>query len=126
MKVTKLSELRVWQLAGTFARAVSAILDRPSFRHDPRLRDQLGDSSVSVLSNISEGFGQSSDRAFANYLRIARSSNNEAVSQLAVACWRHYITDDEFEDLERTSEAMGKGLTVLIGYLCKEDRKARG
>jgi four helix bundle protein len=126
MKITKLSDLRVWQLARKFVRAVSAILDRPSLRRDPKLRDQLGDSSVSILSNISEGFGQSSDRAFANYLTISRSSNNEAISQLAVALWRRHITDDEFEELERISEEMGKGLTVLIGYLRKEDRKCRG
>jgi four helix bundle protein len=126
MKITKLSELRVWQLARKFVRAVSAILERPSFRRDPKLRDQLGESSVSILSNISEGFGQSSDRAFANYLTISRSSNNEAINQLAVALWRGHITDGELEELEQISEEMGKGITSLIRYLRQEDRKSRG
>lgn len=126
MKITKLSELRVWQLARKFVRAVSAILERPSFRRDPKLRDQLGESSVSILSNISEGFGQSSDRASANYLTISRSSNNEAINQLAVALWRGHITDGELEELEQISEEMGKGITSLIRYLRQEDRKSRG
>ena len=126
MIITKIEELRIWQQAREFVRAVSAILKRPSFRTDPKLRDQLGDSSVSVLSNISEGFGQATDRSFANYVSIARSSNNEAMSQLAVACWRGHITEDELAEFERRSAALGKGMTVLIHYLRNTDRKQRG
>jgi four helix bundle protein len=126
MKVKRLEELRIWQQAREFARAVSAILQRPSFRGDRRLKEQLGDSSVSVLSNISEGFGQPTDRAFAHYVTIARTSNNEAISQLAVAAWRGHITEQELEEFEAKSCVMGKGMTSLIAYLRKTDQKERG
>jgi four helix bundle protein len=106
--------------------AVSELLKRPAFRNDPKLSGQLGESTVSIMSNSAEGFGQDTDRAFARYLVIARGSNNEAISQLTVALARGYLTENEFAELEKISDEMGKSMTSLIAYLRREDRKYRG
>jgi four helix bundle protein len=58
-------ELLVYQKALVAAAEISAIIQRPSFRRDPRLRDQLGASSESVPALVAEGFEQSTDRHFA-------------------------------------------------------------
>ena len=126
MKIKSLDELQIWQLARTFVDTVSAVLDRPTFGRDQKLRDQLDHSSVSILSNVSEGFGQRSDRAFARHLAIARGSNNEAISQLGVARTRRHITPLEYVEFEQMSRAMGKMMTRLIAYLDRADRKCRG
>jgi four helix bundle protein len=126
MKIKTLRELKIWQLAKRFVDAVSAILERQAFRRDRKLRDQLNESSLSILSNVAEGFGQRTDRAFANHVGIARGSNNEAISQLAVACTRGYITEQEYAQLEDLSDQMGRMMTSLIAHLDKEDRKLRG
>ena len=60
-----LEELQVYQKAMAASAEVSAIIQRPSFNRDPRLRDQLGASSERVASLIAEGFEQSTDRHFA-------------------------------------------------------------
>ena len=74
MGAKKVEELQIWQRAKQFVDAVSAFLKRPSFRRDSALHDQLDKSSMSTLFNISEGFGQPTDRAFAHHLYICRSS----------------------------------------------------
>ncbi len=126
MKAKTLRELKIWQLAKKFVDAVSAVLERPAFRRDRKLHEQLDDSSISIISNVSEGFGQRTDRAFANYLTIARSSNNEAITQLALASTRRHITEDEYTQFEEMSETLGKMMTSMIQYLDRSDRKARG
>ena len=126
MKFKSLKEFRIWQLARQFAEAVSELQKRPAFRRDEKLSGQLGASSMSIMSNSAEGFGQDTDRAFARYLAIARGSNNEAISQLAVALARGHITEVEFAKLEEMSDEMGKGMTSLMAHLHREDRKYRG
>jgi four helix bundle protein len=125
MTIKTLEELEIWQDARRFAFAVSAIVQRPSMRRDPKLANQLADSSSSIFSNISEGFGQSTDRAFAHYLSIARGSNNEAFAQLAVAWSRGHISEAELSELQQLSSRMGKRMTSLIEYLRRESRSSR-
>ncbi len=125
MQIKSLKDFRIWQLARRFADAVSAILVRPQFRRDQKLRDQIADALDSVVSNSGEGFGLESDKGFARYLEIARGSNNEAISHLAVALGRRYLSLEEFTQLEGMSDELGRRMTSLIQYLRREDRKRR-
>jgi four helix bundle protein len=118
-------ELLVFQKALTACAAISAILDRESFRRDPRLRDQLASSSASVASLIAEGFEQSTDRHFAQYLYRSRGSGRETRAQLVVAVQRHHITDAERVMFEALFEEVANMATGLIRHLETEDRKHR-
>jgi four helix bundle protein len=126
MGAKKVEELLVWQRAKQFVDAISAFVLRPSLSRDADLRDQLKASSTSVLFNISEGFGQPTDRAFARYLYISRSSSNEARAQLLVAKDRGHITPEEFSSSSDLSEEINRLATGLIRYLQLENRKRRG
>lgn len=118
-------ELLVYQKALGAAAAISAILPRESFKRDPRLRDQLGSSSERVASLISEGFEQSTDRHFAQYLYRSRGSSREARTQLVVACDRRHISETERNRISAMFEEVAKMLTGLIKHLEIEDRKHR-
>jgi four helix bundle protein len=72
MRAQTLEDLIIWQRARELNEAVSAILRVPPLCGDVALARQLGSAAASVLANIAEGFAQRSDRAFANYLFIAR------------------------------------------------------
>lgn len=91
-----------------------------------RLRDQLGSASERVASSISEGFEQSTDRHFAQYLYRARGSSREIRTQLIVAKDRRHILDTERLHLSGKYEEIAKMLTGLIDHLETEDRKDRG
>jgi four helix bundle protein len=125
MVAKTLADLIVYQKALDASREVSAILQRGSFKRDPRLRDQLGGSSERVASLIAEGFEQSSDRHFAQYLYRSRGSSSEVRTQLVVARDRRYIAESEREKLSDKYEEIAKMLTGLIAHLEKEDRKHR-
>ena len=118
-------ELAVFEKALATSAEVSAIIRRESFSRDRRLREQLGSSSESVASLISEGFEMSTDKHFAPYCYRARGSTREARTQLIVASQRGHITQDELKAANARYEEIAKMLTGLIGHLEKEDRKHR-
>jgi four helix bundle protein len=118
-------ELLVYQKAMDAAADVSAILQRDSFKRDPRLRDQMGSSSERVASLISEGFEQSTDRHFAQYCYRSRGSSRELRTQLVIACNRRHIVESERLQISAKYEVIAKMLTGLIGHLEAEDQKHR-
>jgi four helix bundle protein len=118
-------ELPVWRRGEELVRAVFAATQQPAFQRHPRLVDQLNDSAGSILANISEGFGQGSDRSFARFLTIARGSCNEVRSHLAVAAIRGCLSDDARRRLDSTAEEISRMLTGFERYLRQSDRKAR-
>jgi four helix bundle protein len=66
----RVEELQVWQRAREFGLAVNAIIEKPGLLRDRRLREQIVDAADSILSNISEGFEQPTDRSFVKYLYV--------------------------------------------------------
>ena len=118
-------ELQVYQKALVAAADISAIIQRPSFLRDPRLRDQLGSSSERVASLIAEGFEQSTDRHFAQYCYRSRGSCREARTQLIVGVQRRHLSESERIATDVKFEEVAKMLTGLIAHLEAEDRKHR-
>jgi four helix bundle protein len=118
-------ELLVYQKALKASAEVSATISRESFGRDLRLRDELGSSSVAVASLIAEGFEQSTDRHFAQYLYRSRGSSREARTQLVIARDRHHITEEERVRISDEYEEVARMLTGLIRHLEAENRKRR-
>lgn len=59
------------------------------------LSSQIKRASVSIPSNISEGYGRNSDKSFSHFLDISRGSLNELETQLIIARELEFITDFE-------------------------------
>ncbi len=118
-------ELQVYQKALAAAAEISAIIQRPSFNRDMRLRDQLGSSSERVASLIAEGSEQSTDRHFAEYCYRSKGSAREMRTQLIVAAQRTHITETERIPLDGKYEEIGRMLSGLIDHLEASDWKHR-
>jgi four helix bundle protein len=125
MRVESVEELEVWQLAWRFVEAVSAQTRGGGLSRDLRLRDQIDACADSLLSNMSEGFEQGTDRGFARYLYIARGSCAEARAHLAVAQLRRHVAAETADGLRRDADQIVRMLTGLIDYLLQSDRKRR-
>jgi four helix bundle protein len=64
------------------------------------LSSQLKRASISIPSNIAEGFGRQTDKSFNHFLNISRGSLNELETQLVIAKELGFIVDDDiFKEL---------------------------
>ncbi|MFV8351448.1 MULTISPECIES: four helix bundle protein [Flavobacterium] len=58
------------------------------------LTSQLKRASVSIPSNIAEGFGRQTDKSFNHFLNISRGSLNEIETQLIIAKELEFIQNE--------------------------------
>ncbi|MBA2260640.1 MAG: four helix bundle protein [Acidobacteria bacterium] len=119
-------ELLVYRRAEEMWDAVNAILQAPRLRQDLRLHGQLADASDSVVSNISEGFEQPTDRAFARYLFISKASAAEVRTRVTCAKKRGYVAAANCQRALELAEEVKKMCTGLARYLLESNRKDRG
>ena len=66
---------------------------------DYGFKDQITRASVSVLSNIAEGFERGTKSEYLNYLYIAKGSAGEVRAQLYVAYDAEYVNMEKFKYL---------------------------
>ena len=85
MKVKSYEELIVWQKAMLLARVVYDIQKQLPKEEVYALGDQIRRATISIPSNIAEGFGRESDKDFRHFLSIARGSLYEVKTQLQLA-----------------------------------------
>ncbi len=77
------------------------------------------------MSNISEGFRQATDRAFARYLSIAAGSAEETRSHLTAAELTGHLSRARSAELRQEALEITTMLGALIRYLRRSDRKYR-
>src|SRR5437016_10503945 len=102
-KVTCFEDLFVWQQARILMKEMYRISRTGRFAKDFRLASQIQAASVSVMSNIAEGFDRGRRAEFHQYLSMAKGSCAEVRSQLYVANDVGYIDSEEFERLKTFS-----------------------
>ena len=78
------------------------------------LSSQIRRAVVSVPSNIAEGKGRCSDKAFLNHLSIARGSVAEVETQILIATSLHYISREQSQSVLNVCEEVHKMLNALI------------
>jgi four helix bundle protein len=122
----KLEEMKVFLKARDFSDAVTAIIARPVFEKNRKLKDQIAAASASILSNMSEGFEQSTDAALANYLYIAKGSLAEVVTRLKSAHRCGWLTAEECAQCATVGDEIGRMLGGWIKHLARCNWKDRG
>ena len=98
---------------------VYRITNSGKFSRDFGLRDQMRRASVSIISNIAEGFENQSDQTFIRYLYIAKASAGEVRAQAYVALDQGYISEEEFKTLYTLSTQISRLISGFIKYLAK-------
>ena len=118
-KIEKFEDLFVWQKAFELSREVYRITVSEPFSRDWGLRDQIQRASVSVMSNIAEGFERYSNADFARFLAIARGSCAEVKSQLYLAYSLNYISDDDLRTLHELCSLLSGSIGKLRNSMNK-------
>jgi four helix bundle protein len=83
--VARFEDLDAWKVARVLTAAVYRVTSGERFRSDPDLRSQLRRASVSIVSNIAEGFERGGNAEFRQFLSQAKGSAGEVRAQLYIA-----------------------------------------
>ena len=83
-------------------------------QRDFKFRDQLSDAASSGPRNIAEGFGRYRPRENAQYVRVAKGSENEILTLFIEAQTKGYIAP---EDFGRFETAANRAIGTTVGYL---------
>ena len=110
-------ELQVWQEAMELAKKIYTVTSRQEFARDFGLRDQLRRASVSVASNIAEGFERSTRKEFIQFLFIVKGSLGEVRTQLMLAKHIGYITELDLRGLDEQGIVLARKIGRLISAL---------
>lgn len=110
-------ELDVWQKALILVKEIYELTNSEKFRKDFSLVDQLRRASVSILSNIAEGFERGSNTEFIQFLYISKGSSGEVRSQLYIAYELGYIDKELFHKHLLMCKEISAQLSKLISYL---------
>ena len=116
MKVKDYKDLKVWQ-KGIEIVDILYELTSKFFREELYgLTIQMRKASVSVPSNISEGFVRGHSKEYRHFLEISLGSCAELDTQSIIANRRKYITDNELAEL---LELLNHEMRMLINLINK-------
>lgn len=116
-RIEAFEDMEVWQQAREMVKAIYSMTNQNHFAQDFGLCNQIQRASVSVMSNIAEGFERGSDRDFARFLFIAKASAAEVRSQLYVAFDLNYIDAETLHALRERLISISKQISGFIKYL---------
>ena len=115
--VQRFEDLEVWKLARVLAGKIHLFSLQVDFSKDYGFKDQIQRATVSIVSNIAEGFERHTNTDLRQFLTIARGSNGEVRSQLHVAFDVGYVDNERFNQILSLSILIGKMLTAWMSYL---------
>jgi len=116
-------EIEAWQQARALTREIYALSKTGDFSRDFGLRDQICRASVSIVSNIAEGFERDGAKKFVQFLSVAKGSTGEVRAQLYVALDQNYIDQATFNRLQSQTQNISRKLGALIKYLRQTSHK---
>jgi four helix bundle protein len=99
MSAKNFEDLEIWQLARSLTGKIYKLTRDSGFAKDFGLCSQIQRASVSVMSNIAEGYERGGNQEFIQFLAIAKGSGGEVRCQLYVALDQGYVKRDEAEAL---------------------------
>ena len=120
MKVTKFEDLNCWKDSRKLVSMIYRITNELPFSKDFGLRDQIQRASVSVMTNIAEGFHRYFDKESIRFYDFAQSSAAEVSSLLYVAQDQSYITEDEAIKIREQANKTRAQILAMIKYYRKK------
>ncbi len=81
------------------------------------MTSQIRRAAISVASSIAEGCGRSTNRDFVLFLHHAMGSLKEVECQIFLARELEFLGENEFNDLNNDTLALGRKLAGYINYV---------
>jgi four helix bundle protein len=115
--IERFEDIEAWKLARKLTSLIYEISAARDFSRDFALRDQIRRASISIVSNIAEGFERDGDREFLQFLSVAKGFCGEVRAQLYLAFDRAYMSEKQFAELTAKALELSRVISGLIRYL---------
>lgn len=113
-KIETFEDLKVWQKGIELVKQIYLVTKDGELSKDFGLRDQLRRASVSIPTNIAEGFERYSRKEYLNFLNFAKSSAGEIRSLLRVALEVGYLEQEVYAKLYSQAIELSRMLSNQI------------
>ncbi len=114
--IQKFEDLECWKEARTLVNLVHAFINK-SNSTSFKLVDQISSASVSVMSNIAEGFASQTNPEFIRFLKMSRRSTSEVQSLAYVFKDIAHLEKNDFASLYEQCKKCRKLIDGLLRYL---------
>lgn len=117
MTISTYRDLIVWQKAVSFVTRIYEVTR--GYPDDERfgLTSQIRRCSVSIPSNIAEGYGRHATNDYIRFLRIASGSLCEVQTQLLISRNLNFINAETYAELDEATREIERMLTSMIRKL---------
>jgi four helix bundle protein len=124
MKIERFEDIKAWQEARVLAKIIyDAAKSDKSLNKDYKFCGQIQSATVSIMSNIAEGFSRRTMKGFVQFLFIAKGAVAEGQSQPYVALGQGYIGRQKFQELYSKSDEVARLTSGFIRYLLNKDKR---
>jgi four helix bundle protein len=117
MKITSFEELNIWKKSIEITKQIYKFTQTRPFIFDHALTDQIRRASISISSNIVEGFERNNNNEFIYFLRISKGSLGEVRNQVIIAREIGYISEKNFTVLNEKLKYLSNQIGTFISYL---------
>ena len=121
--IKKFEDLKIWAHARALVQEIYSVTNKGQFSKDFGLRDQIRRASVSIMSNIAEGYERDGTAEFIQFLSIAKGSAGEVRCHLYIARDQNYLSQETFDQLRAMATDVSKLISGLMTYLRKAKMK---
>lgn len=115
--LTSYKELIVWQKSFELSKKIYLITNKFPKSEIYGLVSQMRRCSVSIPSNIAEGYARSHRQEYIQFLRMAFASGAELETQMLLAKELQFMNTKEFANLDELLTGVMRMLNKLIGTL---------
>ena len=110
-------DLIVWKRAMELASAAYGIAKMLPREETFALANQIRRSSVSIPSNIAEGYGRNTSKEYARFLSLARGSAYELETQMMLCVQVGYFEENDLSTVFGLANEVIRMLNVIIPKL---------
>ena len=115
--ITRFEDIEAWKTARELTRMIYGLTEQGQFARDFGLKNQIQRASVSVMSNIAEGFESRTQAQFLDYLGRSKASAGEVRCQLYIALDLKYLAQDQFEQVFDLADKSSRQIARFMNYL---------
>ena len=115
--IIRFEDIEAWKTARELTRIIYALTEQGQFTRDFGLKNQIQRASVSVMSNIAEGFESLTQAQFLEYLGRSKASAGEVRCQLYIALDLKYVTQEQFTQVFDLADKSSRQLARFMDYL---------